>query len=53
MVSSFFEDVDDATQEEIEKDHVALCLADEQNVGVLRMSIHCSDSADWQTDVSA
>lgn len=53
MISSFLEDVDDASQEEVEKYDVALCLADEENVRVLRMSVHCSDSADWQTNVSA
>ena len=53
MVASFFEDVDDAAQEEIEENDVTFGLADEEDVWVLRVSVHRSDSADWQTDVSA
>ena len=53
VVASFFEDVDDAAQEEIEENDMAFGLADEEDVWVLRVSVHRSDSADWQANVSA
>lgn len=53
MISSLLEDVYDAAQEEIEEDYVALGFANEEDVGVLRMCIHCSDPTHRQANISA
>lgn len=53
MVSPLLEDVYDATQEEIEEDYMTLGFADEEDVGVLRVGVHCSNPAHWQTNVPA
>lgn len=53
MIPSFLKDVYNAAQEQVEKDYMALCLADEEYVRVEWMSIHCSDSPHFDTDVPA
>lgn len=53
VVAPFLEGVDDAADEDVEEDDVSLGFADEEDVGVVGMCIHGSNSPVLLADVSA